>query len=703
MAPKSVAVLGASPKHKARGNTAVLNLRNFGFVGDIYPIHPTADEVGGLRCYATLAELPVAPECVVVALSADKAVSALEEAAQAGVKAAVVYASGFAEGGPEGQALQERLVALSRATGLRVCGPNSLGLCNVVDRVSMYGAVLPENLATSGLAILSQSGSACIALSNLGRFGLSYVVSVGNGAVVDVDAYLDYVVEDPATTAAALFIESVRDPEAFASAARRMNDAGKTVVALKVGRSAKGAAVTAAHTGSLAGPQAVYADFFRRCGVIAVDDLDEMTESLALAMTLRRKTKGRGVAIVNVSGGESALNCDLAELAGVLLPELEQSTVDRLQAVMPEFAKVSNPLDATGTAVFDMQLYSECVRSLALDPGVALVAVSQDSPAGMGGYQANNYRNIAEHVAAVAREVSTPIVYYSNVAGGVHPLVSAPLLAADVPVLQGIRPALLAIQRHLERSVAASRAPSIPPALPSLPQDARWRQRLSAGTALNEKETKEFLADYGVAVTRETIAPTVDEAVAAASDLGYPVVLKISAPAIQHKTEAGGVALDLRDEAAVRAAFERIMASAKAYAPDAPIDGVLVQEMVSGGTEVIVGLSRCRPFGHSIVVGAGGVLVELVADSALSLVPIDRTEAAALIARTRVARLLAGYRGGPAADVDALVNALCAVSDLAVRFGDVIETLEMNPVTVLARGRGVRVLDALLIHNPNSQ
>ena len=694
MAPRSIMILGASPREGALGYTVVRNLIDLGFSGAIYPVHPSAAEVCGIRAYADIAALPEAAECAVVCLSADKVIAALEDAAASGVRAAVIFASGFAEAGAEGRERQARLEALASRTGLKVCGPNSLGLANVSRGISLYSAVVPETLRAGNVAVLSHSGSGCIVLSNIGRFDVSHLVSIGNGAVVDIDQYLGYLADDEATRVAALFIETIRNPSAFAAAAARMKAAGKAIVALKVGRSEKGAAATAAHTGSLSGANAVYEDFFKSCGVVSVEDIDELVESVVLVQAIKTRPQGCGVAVFNVSGGEIALTCDVAQRVGLDLPDLSAATKLRLSEALPSFGHAANPLDVTGVAVFDMRMYGACIEALAADPAISIVAASQDCPAGLGSQQAETYRQMAITVAGLAPSLPKPIVFYSNVAGGIHPRVAEPLVAAGVPLLQGARASLLAIGRLCKNSMESQVA--IERAEPCAVKEV-WRRRFATGAPMTERETKLFLAEYGLPVTREECAASAEEAGAIAERLSYPVVLKIESPDLPHKSDVGGVKIDLRSREEVKRAYAEIMASVARLAPAARINGVLVQEMIGAGTEVIVGATRESPFGMAVVVGAGGVLVELLRDSALALAPIAAARAEELIASTRVGALLGGYRGSPAGDIPALGRVVSSLSAIAAAYSDVIDAIDLNPISVAQAGRGVRIVDALLV------
>ncbi|PNG56229.1 MULTISPECIES: acetate--CoA ligase family protein [unclassified Variovorax] len=694
MRPASVAVLGASPRPDSFGNSVVKNLLAAGYAGRIYPIHPSAPDVEGVRCFADLQDLPEAPDCAVVALSADKVLPALAQAAERGVRAAVVFASGFAELGEAGRALQVELATLSAQTGLLVCGPNCLGLANLHDRISLYSAPLPEPSRVGGVAIASHSGSGCIALGGVGRFGLSHLVSVGNAAVLDVDDYLGFFADDPNTRVAALFMESVRHPQRFLQAAARMRAAGKPVVVLKVGRSTQGAAATAAHTGSLAGSHAAAADFFRRAGVVLVEDMDEMVETCALLVESAKRPAGDGLAVINVSGGEVALTCDLAQVAGLRFAVLATPTLDALRACLPAFATPSNPLDATGAAVFDMTMYARAMDALLADPGVAMLAVSQDCPVSLGAKGAETYRAIAATTAAAAARADKPIAFYSNVGGGLHPRTVEPLAGSGVAALQGARAALLAMRHFIDWHLWQPSVAHVGAA--ELRADPAWVDRFASGQALSEYEAKRFLEAHGIRANRESRAADADQAAQAAAAIGFPVVMKIDSPDIAHKTDAGGVRLGLRTQAEVRAGFAEMLATVRERMPGARIDGVLIQEMVRGGIEMIAGLSRQAPFGHAVVAGAGGVWVELMRDSSLALAPVDAPRATALVGSTRAARLLDGFRGAAPADRPAFEALIVRLSQIGSAYADHIEAIDLNPVAVLARGEGVRVLDALV-------
>jgi acyl-CoA synthetase (NDP forming) len=687
MNPRSVAVVGATERADASSSFVMRNLIAKEYSGRIYPVHPKAENVFGCRAYPSLAALPAPADVAVIGIAADRVADALEAAGRAGTRAAVVLASGFAETGSEGAARQAELVEIASRHGMAVCGPNCLGLLNVSTGAALYSSSLSSTLRRGSLAVLSHSGAGAIALANSGRFGLSHIVSAGNGAVTDIPDYLAFLASDLQTKAIGLVLEAVRDPAAFAEAVRLVHEAGKPVFALRAGRSVTGARATAAHTGALAGANEAYAAFFRRCGVAEVADMDEFVEMGVLATTLRSRPKRQGVAVVGVSGGGVAHVADIADEVGLTLPAFAPETVAALRGLLPPFASPQNPLDTTGVAFADGGIYRKALEIVAADPSVGLVVAAQDAPAGLDDACAAEYHGIIAAYASFARSSDTPAVFMSNLSAGYHPSL-APLLDG-LPALAGTRAALSAVRAMARPSTFD------PSSFGAAPRDDDWSARLASGAPLTEREAKTLLAGFGLPVTREAMAANADEAAAIAARTGFPVAMKIESPDIAHKTEAGGVRLGVASAAEARAAFDTIVRNAAAYDPQARLSGVLVQEMVPAGVEAVVGLVRHEPFGLGIVVGVGGVLVELVNDAAFDLLPLDTTRADALISRTRLDALLQGYRGAAPADRAALVDVLVGLSRLAAAHGEHIEAVDLNPVVVLPSG--ARVVDALIL------
>ena len=694
--PKCVAIVGASTQ-PGNGRNAVQNLVEIGFPGAIYPINPRYQSVLGLPCYPGLADLPEVPEALYIGLNAPRAIETVREAARCGVRAVVVHAGGFAETGAAGAALQTELAAA--AGDMLLCGPNCLGFLNAVDRVALYGASMPERLESGDIGAVFQSGSTLIAVMNAGRpLRFSYLISSGNEAGLTCADYFDFLLDDPGTRVIIGFIEGFRQPHRFLAFAQRAAGANKPVILLKPGRSERGRRAALAHTGAMAGSDEVLEAVFRKYGLIRAGDVDELIE-LALAFSgLRRLPARPGVALTCVSGGEMAVILDRANELGLVFPEPTTATTESLREVLPPHVQAGNPLDMTATGLYEPDLYRRVLGTLAADPAVGMVAVAQDMPPGMGDVQSRRYQEVARAIVAAAGEIDKPLLLFSNVSGGFDRIVQEILADGRVPALLGCRESLTAL---MALGRFASREPTEQGARLDAPLDAaaldRARRILATQAALSEHRSKALLALFGVPVPRHVAVGSVQAAVEAADNLGYPVVLKIDSPDIAHKTEAGGVRLGLPDGIAVARAYEEILASARRYRPAARIDGVLVEEMAGEGTEVILGCHYDPQFGPVILFGLGGVFVEILRDVALALPPLDEAEAAALIRSVRSFPLLTGIRGRPPGDLGALVNVLVTFSRMAAAFGDEIQSLEINPLLVRPAGHGVMALDALVV------
>lgn len=690
---RSVAVVGASERPGASAGFVMRNLLAQGYRGRILPVHRTAQTVFGLPAVPRLDAIDDTPDAVLVGLPADDAVATVGEAGRLGIRGAVVLASGFAETGAEGAARQQRLRAAALAHGMAVCGPNCLGLFVPRSGLALYSSRIAP-MRAGGVAVLSHSGALGIALAQSGAIGVSLLVSAGNAAVTDIPDYLHHAARDEQTRVAVVVVEGIADPPAFAAAAQAMQGAGKPVIVLRAGRSAPGAAASAAHTGALAGSDEAHVAFFARIGALFAEDVESALQTAAAlsapALCGRPRPRAPGVALVGVSGGGLAHASDLADAAGLDLPALAPATVARLRTLLPPFATPQNPLDLTGIVFGNPDVYTQALAALADDPAIGVIGAVQDIPAGLDADGAAEYAGIADALSAFAAQGPVPLLIMSHLAAQ-HPDISERLDAAGTSVARGGRAGITAL-----RALAAP--PSVMPGSADAPltPDPAWTARLRQGP-LSEREAKLFLAAHGLQVTREHLATTADDAAVQAARLGFPVALKIESPDIRHKTEAGGVRLGLTDADAVRASFRALMADVARHAPQARIDGVLVQDMVSGGVEAFVGTTRDPTFGPVLVLGSGGILVELTRDTRLAHLPLDITAAQALIRSTRLAGLLDGWRGAPPADEDALAALAVRLGAVALAYRDVLDAIDLNPVMVLPRGRGVRIVDALVI------
>jgi len=695
--PQAIAVVGASERPASAGRLALENLRNLEYPGVVYAVHPKHKEVLGFSCYPNLKSLPGPVDSVAVLLGAEKALPILEEAAEIGVRAAWVFASGFAEAGPEGQARQKELARFAEQTGMLVCGPNCVGMANLVDRVATYSAALGPNTRPGGVSAVVQSGAICLGLANAARFGFRYLISSGNEAALDSADYIGYLVEDPHTRVIIAFLEGIRSPQKFVAAAQAAADVGKPILLVKVGRSEVARRAVQAHTGSLAGSDAVIDAVFRRLGVMRLDSLDELMEAAELFITCPLPD-GEGVGLLSLSGGHIGLVADLAQDTGLEFPTFSEKTEQALIEILPPYSPIANPLDAWGSGDLDVA-YPACVGVASREERIHLLAVARDSPPQVARREVEQSLAVAKAAVQAAQKTGKPVLMFSNLCAGFQQEVQQALDAGGVPYLQGTRETLQAMRAFV--SYASFRRRREKPSIAGCPSPAalaNWRKKLEeTRKGLSEVEGRRLLAAYGIPGPQEAVATTVVEAVKAAERIGYPVVLKILSPDIQHKTEIDGVRVGLKDGVAVSAAFHKVMESARQHHPQAQLEGVVIQEMMPGdAVEVILGILRDPHFGPVVVFGAGGVLVEVLKDSSLRLPPLSREDALEMIHETKGARLLQGFRGRPPADLNALVDALVHLSQLAVDLGDLVAALDINPLMVLPAGEGVRAVDALL-------
>jgi acyl-CoA synthetase (NDP forming) len=687
--PASVAIVGASDRI-GPGFNAWNALQYVGFKGRVWLVNPRKDALLGQPVYPSLGAVPGPVDAVFVAVPHEAVLDAVRQAAEQGAGGAVVLSSGFAEAGADGVRLQRELAAVCGAHGMALCGPNCLGFLNFAGAAALFGTSLPGQVARGGVAAVAQSGSIGIALLNAGRgLGLSHLITSGNEAVTTAADFLDVLVEDPEVTTAIAFLEQLRAPERFMAVARRAREAGKPVIVVKTGRSERGRRAVMAHTGALAGDDAVCDAAFRAAGVIRVGSLDELMETAMLVSTTARP-RTTGIAVLSPSGGEIALALDIADGVGLTLPPLPAAG-PALAALLPDFASVGNPLDLGWSGLYDPAIARRCAEALGREPEIGMLVLLQDAPRGLGEQQAARYARLLAGVAEGAASVDTPLVVVSNLAGEAHPVFDAVARDHGVACLRGTHEGLAAVARYARWATTAA-APAIT-RRPSRSPDAERRLReAGSATTLDEHAARAVVAGYGLAGPRETRVTGVDEAVAAAHALGFPVVMKALVPGVAHKTEAGLVRLGIRTTEDARAAAAGLLEAA------GPSAALLVAEMVQPVAELLVGARVDPEFGPIVVVGAGGVLVELYRDVAIRMAPVSEAMAAEMIRETRAAALLGGWRGRPAGDLEAAAGAVAALSAFIDDFRDEVLEVEVNPLAVLPRG--ALALDCLLVRRP---
>jgi acyl-CoA synthetase (NDP forming) len=692
--PRSVAILGASERPSV-GRTILENLERIGFPGPIYPINPRYDTLLGRRCYRSVEELPDGVDVLAFCVNHQRVLEGLRPAADRGVRAAVVFDAGFAESDEAGRARQDELVAICRKAGMAFCGPNCMGVISPHDRSLVYLNALRDPAPLAGnVGLVSQSGSIVIGLlADSRRFGWSHVISSGNEAVISAADFVEYLIDDPRTRVIALFLESVRQPERFVAALDRAAEAGKPVVVFKVGRTERARRAITSHTGGLAGESRVLSAVLRAHRAIEVEDLDEMTEALAACQGARWPT-GRRLAVVTNSGGHAELILDVAASVGLELPPLTPATRAEVARVIGPVSGDGNPLDAWGNGDFQTNM-PHALRTLGADPDVDAVVwctdSADDSPMGMP----ERFMTYARMLVDGAQASDKPF-YLMGTRSGLFRRDQRELLSAHgIAIVGGTRQGLRAIDRLARFAApAAPRRAAAGAAVPTIASLTGGRARRT----IHEHEAKRLLARAGVPVVRETLCLTREAALAAAGALGYPVALKLVSDDVPHRSDLGLVAVGLRDARELGEAWDRMAAVRAERLAGVAVEGHVVQPMVAGGVEVLAGVTTDPDFGPVLAFGLGGVAAEALGAVTLRPLPLRVGDAEALIAEHATAMTrLAGFRGRPPADVEALARCLEALADFAWADRAAIAEIDLNPIEVLPRGQGCVVVDALIV------
>jgi len=685
-----------SPRHVAfvggQGVAVPIELcQKAGFSGKIWPVNPKYPEIAGLPCFKTLADLPEPPDAVFLAVPREITVEMVGELARMGAGGVVCYAAGFAEVGGEGEDLQKALVAA--AGDLAVVGPNCYGLLNYVDGVAMFASGPGWARSKGGVALVMQSGNIALNLTNHQRsVPLSYVITCGNQAVLDIADYIECLADDPLVTVIGLYMEGMPDAARFARAALKALQAGKPVVALKAGNSELGSKLAMSHTSSLAGNDKLYSTLFERLGVVRVRELSELLETAKL-LSISGAPENNRLVVFTCSGGDSLMTADRSAEVGVELPHFPAKTAASLREQLPNFATVNNPLDYNTSLWGRKDQLEKCFETaLHGDYDAAMLVI--DFPIDdKSGYDACFVATDA--VIRAGKIHGKPALVTSSLSELMPIEARDHIIKSGGTPLQGLQTAIDAFagaarfgrrRRELMRpgAIEAALLPSLPP--PS-----------ATTRLLGEAEGKAALRAYGLTVPEGRLA-TAAEAAQAGAALGFPVVAKLAEPVLAHKTEAGAVKLNLKSAEELKAALASIGENLSRYKPGAKPERFLIERMVSDVVaELIVGVKRDAQFGLILVVGAGGILVEMVEDAATLLLPATREDVAKAIAGLKIAKLLKGYRGKPAGDIEAVVDAVMAIAGYANAHRDKLVELDVNPLMVLPKGRGVMAVDALVV------
>jgi acetate---CoA ligase (ADP-forming) len=707
LSPRSVAIVGAS-EQSWYGRLVLQNLKACGFTGDIYPINPKYDEIFGIKAYPSLISVGKPIDCVIVTIAKNRVLDVVEETAAIGTHAAVIFASGFSEvGDDEGRSLEVDLRQMANEKGIAICGPNCLGLINVKGQTALYGGPNPHLIRPGTVSAVLQSGSNAIGLGYSmieTGLGMSYLITAGNQVNTDIADYMDFLVEDESTRVIAAYIEGIKNPAHFIEVADKAAACNKPIVMLKVGRSKKAARAAVAHTGSLVGSDPVYDAVFAQHGVIRVNDFDELIATADL-LSSSRKVSREGVAVLTISGGETGVISDLSEQMGIEFSSFSEKTREALRRTMPSYVTIANPFDSTGAGVIEKKVgpYAESLRLLLEDENTGLVVVSQDARdvvAAAGKYENELFRDIASIMVDAAAQTDKPIVALSPFSGKMDPQGESSLRAAGLSVLRGLHPGLQAVKNiiHYNRFQTRRRAEVHPGNTPrACAQEIREQLLSHSSKILSEFESSQILARYGIPMAESRIAHSEAELVKMVKQFARPMVLKALSPQISHRSDIGGVITDITTPEQALAAYYTIQENVHRNRPDATLTGILVQEMIPQGVEVIVGLYHDAQFGPVIVLGFGGIYVEILHDVAMRLPRITSQEANLMIQSLRGYPILKGSRGMKERDLAALSQVLLSISDLAADLGDMIAELDINPLIVLENGQGVKAVDALMV------
>ncbi len=691
--PSAIAIIGASGTAGSISSQPLKHLRACGYRGRIYPVNPGRDEVDGVRCYASVETLPETPDLAVIVLAAHRVPAAVAACGARGVPVALVISSGFSEAGDAGRQLQHELVDVARTHGIGIVGPNCQGVMNVTEDVAAgFGAPFSLRYRRGPVSVVSQSGGfgcGILVMASEEGLGFRHFVTTGNECDIGALDLIEYLADDEGTQVIAAYIEGLRNGRRLLDVGRKALRAGKPLLVWKGGTSDAGARAVASHTANLTSAATLYRAAFRQMGAIEVNDVPELAD-IATGFVAGRMPRGLRVAVVTTSGGAGVVMADRYSEAGMHMPSLTDATLAELRQRLPSFASVGNPIDTTAGVIDGSGQLREVLALIAADANVDCMSLACAQLSGDVAIR------IAEAVVAVYRATDKPFFLAWNAPAHLAHEAYAIVDAAGVPRFRTpgrCAKALSALCLYADRRRADLARGADAPAASS---DATRMRVVRTDRPLTEFEAKKVLEDFGIPITRERLAGTLDEAGRLAGEIGYPLALKVQSRDIPHKTDVGGVELHIDGEPELRAAWARIEAEVRRNAPGATLEGMLLQEQVSDGLEMIVGINNDPVLGPAVVVGTGGIYSEILDDVSIRFAPVTKAEALDMIRALRVFPVLDGARGKPRFDVGALADAVCAVSAVAESLRDSLDELDINPLFVLREGRGVRAGDALL-------
>ena len=692
--PRSIALIGVSKDIRKPSGRSLNALLQWNYKGKLYPINPNYTEIHGVKCYPSLLEISGDVEMVIISIPAQSVLEALQQCVVKRVRAVVLFTSGFSEVGPEGKALQEQVAQLSQKNNLRILGPNCVGLVNLSNSVmaSFANIVDLKPVYPMSLGFVTQSGAfgtLIFAQAVQAGVGFSSFVSVGNEADTEFSDFLSYLLTTPETKVIGGYLEGAKNGAKFRKAAQNALKLKKPILIMKVGRTRAGARAASSHTGSLAGDDKIYDAFFRQMGIIRIETLAELT-SFVIVHRSGRMPQGNNIGILSISGGAGVMMADKCESLGLNVPEFTGETRRMLETYLPPFGSAKNPVDLTSAAVAEPEMLGRCLRALVADDNIHMITVAM-------GFMPHSAPILAKDLIEIYQSTIKPIVLttYNLSSSEVIAKAIKSIEDAGMPVLRDHLHSIQAMSNLAWYAAKVRKAADIKTDKQAIKPDKEGEKIINNPDALSEYEAKKILSGYGIPVTREALATSADMAVESALQIGYPVALKIQSAQITHKTEVGGIKLNVLSDAEVRAGFKEVISNAKKYMPEAKIQGVLVQEMLKDGVEVIIGTTKDPVFGHVIMFGLGGIFVEALKDVSFRIAPLSRIDAEEMVREIKGYSVLQGMRGKPPVDIDMLVDVILRVSRLVIDHKDTIKELDINPLVLFACG--AKVADALII------
>lgn len=688
--PQTMAVVGASEKEGFGGDVCRNILEYTEDLSRVFFVNPKRDTVFGHPCFHTVEELPEKIDLLILCTPQKTILPLLEEGAKKGCQGAVVFASGYGEvGTDEGREKERQLLARAKELGIAVMGPNCAGYVNYIDNVQAFAFISEKRERKGNVGVISQSGQLCLSMMDCPSMRFSYNISAGNAKGIQMEDYMEFLVDDEDTKVISLYIEGVKSPEKFVGVLKKAAQMKKPVVVLKAGRSSKGQAIAASHTGSLSGADASFDAMLKKFGAIRADDLEELMALSQLLSTIPKLPETSGFASMNLSGGETGICADVGYLNGITYPDFAETTMNRLKELLPDYATPNNPLDMTASLSYDAEQYAEALETVMDDPNVGMVLI---------GY-------------TLLDEIADPAIHYMY--EGMKKVVEKkgafckPM--AMIPFAENTR------NREYQQKLFEIGIPVLPPPvyafkiLKKVSEYAQFDYNTVNGNvvfprldgkqtyALSEHESKTELKQYGIPVADECILHSEKEICEAAKCMPAPWALKIESSDILHKSDVGGVILNVPDVEAAENAYLQIMENVKKNCPQAQINGILMTSMMKPGVEMILGVNNDPQFGPMLMIGMGGVFVEVFKDVAVRPAPVNREEAMKMLKSLKAYRLLNGYRGNKKCDLEALCETIVRVSEFAAAKKDILKELDINPLFVYPKGEGVGVADSLIV------